>query len=211
MNGEPRAAWRRPVLQCAVVAALGVLGCCVDLRAGLLAIAVMAAAWPPAVPWSPLPARSVLRSYLPFAIVWLVFLVVYLRAMHALGWTVSPQPTLQDMAQHGLQTPDFVLLCLAIVVVAPLAEEIVFRGYLFTALRTLLPAPATQLLTAAAFGAVHGAHYALPIGVLALLFGWLRARHGSLLPSMLAHAVHNGVTVVVTVGWPGHLDLLYPK
>mgnify|MGYP001566827949 CR=1 FL=1 len=65
-------------------------------------------------------------------------------------------------------------------------------------------------ITAAAFGAVHGLPYALPIGLLGCLFGWLRVRHGSLLPAMFAHALHNSLIVLVTVAWPESLTLLYP-
>jgi membrane protease YdiL (CAAX protease family) len=36
-------------------------------------------------------------------------------------------------------------------------------------------------------------------------------RHGSLWPSVFAHAVHNAVTVVITVAWPETLELLYPR
>ncbi|NJR42338.1 MAG: CPBP family intramembrane metalloprotease, partial [Akkermansiaceae bacterium] len=35
-----------------------------------------------------------------------------------------------------------------------------------------------------------------PIGVLSLLFGYLRQRHGSLWPSVLAHALHNALTLL---------------
>ena len=107
--------------------------------------------------------------------------------------------------------PQWGLVVLAVVLLAPFFEELLFRGYLFTALLTVLPMWAVQLVTATAFGLVHGLDYALPIAVLALLFGWLRARYQALLPSMFAHAVHNGITVVVTLSWPQHLDLLYPR
>ncbi len=100
---------------------------------------------------------------------------------------------------------------LTIVVLAPVFEEIVFRGYVFGALRTLMPPVATQLLTAVLFGLAHGWQYAFPIGVLALLFGWLRARYDALLPAIVAHAVHNGLTVGVTLAWPETLTWMYPS
>jgi membrane protease YdiL (CAAX protease family) len=124
---------------------------------------------------------------------------------------VAPQPQLQDLARQGTALPGFWLLVVAIVIGAPLAEELVFRGYLLGTLLRVLPHWPAQLVTAAVFGYVHGPAYALPIGVLGLLFGWLRTRHGALWPSMLAHAVHNGLTVTVTLLWPGHLEWLYPR
>jgi membrane protease YdiL (CAAX protease family) len=181
----------------------------------IAAIVVLAFAAPPAVAWRPLPARAVLRAYLPFAAAWLLFVVVYLRVMHWLDLTVEPQPMLKDVARGGVDGGAGGItaagLFLVVVVIAPLFEEIVFRGYLWAGLRTRLPATATNVITAATFGAFHGWSYALPIAVLGAFFGFLRSRHDALLPAVYAHALHNGLTVAVTALWPGHLDLLYPR
>ena len=54
----------------------------------------------------------------------------------------------------------------------------------------VVPGPrGTRVLTGAVLGA--------------LFFGWLRARHGSLLPSILAHGLHNAL--VAAVGRDGRL------
>jgi len=211
MSARPAVADLVPALQ--LLAALG----CVLLVSfgylviGLFALTILAAAWPPAVPWRPVAALRVLLVYVPFAVVWLLGVALYLRVAHGFGYTVPVQPQLAEIAAKGTSTPDLPWVCVGIVFVAPLAEEILFRGYLFTALLRVLPSWATQLATAVVFGLVHGLHYALPIGGLALLFGWLRARHGALLPSVLAHTVHNALTVAFALSWPQHLDLLYPK
>lgn len=207
----PRAGSAAPLAQLAVVAALALLLQHGWPAIGLPGLVAMACFWPPLVRWAPLPVGRVLAAYLPFAVAWLGFVIVYLRVMHAFGFPVAPQPALLALAEQGMAMPDLVVTVTAIVVLAPLLEELVFRGYLFTALGTVLPAPAVHLLVAVAFGLVHGLPYALPIGVLALLFGWLRARHEALLPPMFAHAVHNGLTVLLTLLWPGHLELLYPR
>lgn len=192
-----------------VVALAGLLY--VGPLAGLLALTVMTVAWPPAVGWRPLAAARVLLVYAPFAVVWLAVTLGYLHLMHAAGAPVSPQPQLVELAEHGADMPGFGLTVVAIVVLAPVFEEIVFRGYIFCALRTLLPAFVTHLLVALLFGLAHTLAYAFPIAVLALLFGWLRARYDALLPSIFAHAVHNGLTVVLAVGWPEFLDWMYPR
>lgn len=211
MAGEaPQARLATPLLQLPVVLGIAWIAFSFGLESGLLALAVAVAVWPPQVPWRPVAARSVLLGYVPFAAAWLLFVVLWLRTTHACGWTIAPQPILEQIAKQGSAMPGLVLVVVGIVLIAPVFEEIVFRGYVFTALDQVLPRWATQLGTAAAFGALHGPGYSVPIGVLALFFGWLRARSGSLLPSILAHAVHNGVTVAVTLSWPGHLEYLYP-
>ena len=150
-----------------------------------------------------------LAVYLPFAVGWVLFLLAYLALARSLGAPVLAQLQLDYLADGDFARPGFWVVVLAACVGAPLAEEIVFRGYLQGALQRTLPTWAAIAITAAVFGAVHGLPCALPIGLLGCLFGWLRARHGSLLPSMLAHAVHNSLIVLVTVLWPESLALLY--
>jgi membrane protease YdiL (CAAX protease family) len=202
-----------PLLQLAVVAtvaAAAYLGW-VPMQAGLGALTVLAVLWPPRVPWGAPAVGAVLRRYLPFAVAWLAFLVVYLQAMHAFGHPVPVQPNLREFAAHGTAAPGFALWCLLIVVVAPLAEETLFRGYLWTGFASAAPRWFAHVATAALFGLVHGWDYALPIAVLGAFFGWLRASKGALLPCVVAHATHNALTVLITVLWPGHLELLYPQ
>ena len=211
MSARPAVADLAPALQllaalgCVLVISLG------QMLIGLVLLAMLVIAWPPAVPWRPVAARFVLLVYVPFAVVWLAGVALYLKVAHELGHTVPVQERLEQIARQGTSTPHLLWLCLGIVFVAPLAEEVLFRGYLFTALLRVLPSWATQLATAVLFGLVHGLPYALPIAGLALLFGWLRARHAALLPCVLAHTVHNGLTVAITLSWPQHLELLYPK
>lgn len=211
MSAPPRRAEAAPWLQL-----LAVFGCTValagiDVRYALLALVGFVAVWPPAVPWRPAAALAVLRAYVPFAVLWFLFVAGYLRAMHALGHAIDPQPMLSELARHGVAAPGAVPMMLGIVVLTPLAEEVLFRGYLFTALVTTLPKWCAHAATAVLFGLAHGLDYAPPIAVLALLFGWLRARHAALLPSVLAHAVHNALTVLLVVLWPGILEALYPR
>jgi membrane protease YdiL (CAAX protease family) len=68
-----------------------------------------------------------------------------------------------------------------------------------------------MVVTAAAFGVVHGLDYAIPLACVGLWLGRLRVVHGSLWAPMLGHALHNGLMVGVTLLWPGSVLLLYPQ
>jgi len=170
------------------------------------------ACWQPVgCPFRPMHARRVLAVYLPAAFGWVLFLIAYLAVARSCEAPVPVQAGLQYLANGNPARLGFWFVVLTVGVGAPLAEEIVFRGYLQGALQQVMPAWPAIGIAAAAFGAVHGVPYALPIGLLGCLFGWLRARNGSLLPSMLAHAVHNSLIVLITRIWPGSIDLLYPQ
>ena len=134
-----------------------------------------------------------------------------LTAVRACGGVVPPQDFLGYLARADVARPGFWLVVIGVTVAAPVAEEIAFRGYLQGAMLCLLPRWPAIAVVAVVFGLVHTLPYALPISLLGGLFGWLATRHGSLLPAILAHALHNTLTVVVTVVWPETLDLLYPR
>jgi len=83
-------------------------------------------------------------------------------------------------------------------VLAPLGEEALFRGVLYTWLRQRLPAGAAIPVSAAAHAAIHGFPAILPLAfILGLGFGWVRERSGSTVPTVIVHAVHN----VALIGW----------
>lgn len=80
---------------------------------------------------------------------------------------------------------------------APLVEELVFRGLLYGWLAGRWGAGMAVVGSSAAFAAAHvePAHaiLVLPLG---LMFGWLRWRSGSLWPSLVAHMGNNGLAVL---------------
>lgn len=176
-----------------------------------LAVGAFACWQRPAWPWRPACPARVVGCYAPFLLAWVLLLVGYLALARALGSPVMPQPALEYLAVGEPARPGFWLVVAGTTLGAPLAEEIVFRGYLQGALQGFLrPWPAIAV-TAVIFGSVHTLPYALPVACLGLFFGWLAQRCGSLWPAVLGHALHNGVTVAVTWFWPASLDWLYPR
>lgn len=88
------------------------------------------------------------------------------------------------------------------VIAAPIFEEAVFRGFLQPLLSRTFGSIAGIVITAALFGGLHWTEYsgvwqyAAAITVLGIVFGWIRARTNSLIPSTIMHACHNGVAVL---------------
>jgi len=81
-----------------------------------------------------------------------------------------------------------------------IAEEAIFRGLVLTA---LLATPMSQrraiVVSGLLFAAVHFDLWNFPGALLGgLLYGWMFVRTRSLLPSMLAHAFHNGLLVLLS-------------
>lgn len=90
----------------------------------------------------------------------------------------------------------------AVGILAPLAEEIVFRGAI---LRTLLGMMSKKnhwvsiMISAALFGAVHGnAAQFVNALLMGLLLGWMYYRTKSLVPGILMHWVNNTMAYVLS-------------
>jgi membrane protease YdiL (CAAX protease family) len=86
---------------------------------------------------------------------------------------------------------------LLLAVLAPLVEELVFRGLLYGWLAGRWGKTVGWIVSSLAFAAAHTepAHIilVLPLG---LLFGWLRQRTDSLLPSLVAHIANNSLALI---------------
>lgn len=86
-----------------------------------------------------------------------------------------------------------------VAIVAPLAEELVFRGLAYFVLEKILPVFAVILIQALAFGLLHAnivqKVYAIILGI---LLGYIRYRTGNLVSSMVVHMFVNGTGIVMS-------------
>lgn len=120
------------------------------------------------------------------------------------------QESFREAATDPLRAPLFVV---SAVLVAPIAEELFFRGLLFQALRTRLGVPAGIALSALVFGAVHLSGDTVLANVLvfvitALLgavFAWGFHRRGSLLVPIGAHMMVNLISTILLIAGLGDL------
>lgn len=85
-------------------------------------------------------------------------------------------------------------VALVAALVAPVCEEIAFRGYLQTALGTRLRPALAIGATTLLFSVIHLDPVRLPsLLVLGAVFGWLAWRAGSVWPAVAAHAANNAI------------------
>lgn len=110
------------------------------------------------------------------------------------GPLIGIHPEAQDLV-HVARTGSpllFAALAFTGVVIAPIAEEILFRGFLYTTLRRYAPPLGAILLSAVVFSLVHGFAYGfLQLFVIGFLLAYLYERTGSLVASIAAHAANN--------------------
>jgi len=89
------------------------------------------------------------------------------------------------------------LTVVLLVVVAPFAEEIVFRGVLLSSLSSRWGTSVGLFASGAVFAAVHVSPVGfVPLLLAGTLFGWIFVRSRSLAVAILAHAAYNALGVV---------------
>jgi membrane protease YdiL (CAAX protease family) len=120
----------------------------------------------------------------------------YTKWMESLG-----VEAVQDTVKFFQQSHDKLALAgmaVAAVIVAPLCEEIVFRGYLYPAAKRFVGPVTAMFCSALLFSLAHGSlAMLLPLFLLGFAFAWIYERTGSLWAPIFAHFCVNGSTVLI--------------
>lgn len=161
--------------------------------------------------WRPGGARApgwlpALGAGLLVGLVW--WALVDFAALSLIISALEYEPAVQQQLIDALGAGGFTAAAavLAIVVIAPVSEEFVFRGVVFLGLTRWLGPLSAAVISSLVFGVIHVqadlgafaflAGYALAFGLFAC---WLVRRWGSLWLAIGAHATSNGVSVVLAV------------
>jgi len=89
---------------------------------------------------------------------------------------------------------EYVLAFVTLVIIAPIAEEILFRGYLFGRLKKYVPLWVAIVATSLLFGVIHGAwNLAVDTFALSVVLCVLRQTTGSLWAPILLHMSKNSI------------------
>jgi uncharacterized protein len=89
---------------------------------------------------------------------------------------------------------EYMLAFATLVVIAPIAEEALFRGYLYGKLRKIVPLWVAIPLVSAVFGLVHGQwNVAIDVFALSVILCILREITGSIWAGILLHMLKNGL------------------
>ena len=119
-----------------------------------------------------------------------LFEFLYVHVVH----DKNPQTVVEDL---GADTNTALLVAGAIVVivVAPICEELFFRGFLFRVLRARLPLWIAAVADGILFGLVHGSLVLLPIlAFLGIVLCCVLEQTGTLFATIAIHALNNTIS-----------------
>jgi membrane protease YdiL (CAAX protease family) len=133
--------------------------------------------------------------------------VGFLALGYVWGWALDLHETQTLPEELGADGPllNVLAVVVLITVVAPLGEELFFRGFFFGALRNWRGLWLAAIITGLVFGGVHigsaPVGYLVPLAIfgcgLCLLYEWT----GSLYPSIALHALNNSIALGANLKW----------
>lgn len=175
----------------------------VILQGTLLAGALIAAALiKPLHPWQ----FGLRRTRFWPAVGWSALGMLVFYVLAAVWVAIVGEPEQSTAEDIGAEESDLALLAAGVmfVLIAPVAEELFFRGFFYGSLRTRLSPVWAAIVCGVVFGAIHAITgvSAVPILiVLGIIFCLVRERTGSLYPCIALHALNN------TLAYAGQTDV----
>jgi membrane protease YdiL (CAAX protease family) len=156
---------------------------------------------PPGRGWASATGRIAL-----LLVAFVVFSVVWGSAFHA-----EKEKVLEQLGT-GESTALLLLSAALTCVIAPVCEEFLFRGFIFTALRNWCGTWPAAILTGLVFGAVHAGSAPVidlvPLAGLGFGLCLLYRYTGSLYPCIAAHSLNNSLAFGSLEGWGWQIPLL---
>ena len=142
---------------------------------------------------------NTIKSVLIFSIGVLIAFDTLDRIIHKF---IAPPEYIIDLGE--IMRPDstlgYIFLFLAVVIVAPIGEEIVFRGFLQKFLEKYWgDITRAVLVTSLFFAMIHfNPFWTIQIYMLGVILGFLSWKTKSVIPSILLHVVNNGSAFILT-------------
>lgn len=171
---------------------------------GLALATLAAAAWRGGRGWRDLVALRPMRTGRP---AWRDALGIAALTLGYIAITTFSAEQARDRSLLVTGPTDVVLFTTLVgnlVLLAPLAEELVFRGWIYTALRRSLSFWPSYIATLVLFAGIHwDASHTRIVQVLPLAaaLGLLRERTGSIKPTIALHATYNLVIVAIRLAY----------
>ncbi|MBI4707643.1 MAG: TatD family hydrolase [Candidatus Omnitrophica bacterium] len=124
-------------------------------------------------------------------LVFILFVILWMA--NFFNYQPPPQPIF-DFLFYEKREWFLLLSIIFVVLIAPIVEEILFRGFVYTAIKNKFGRRTAYLLSTILFAGLHANLVGfLPIAVLGILLAYLYEHTGSLIPSITVHVTHNSL------------------
>lgn len=135
--------------------------------------------------------RHALQALAGFGIYFFLSICILVLITIVFGLNLDEE---QNLGYEQLRGIELIGAFIALVLLTPLAEEMVFRGFMFHGLRRRLPFWAAALIVSILFGIVHmQLNVGLDVFALSMVLCYLTEKSKSLWPAIMLHAIKNSV------------------
>jgi membrane protease YdiL (CAAX protease family) len=143
--------------------------------------------------------RSLIPPLRPAALAY----VAYIGAAILIALAIQPeQEDVTEQLGYGESTAANVAVAMLVVAIAPLTEELFFRGFMFAGLRRRLPFLGAAAISSGIWGLFHYTGpgtwgVVLQLAAFGVILSWLYERTGSLWPPIAVHALNNAIAFAI--------------
>lgn len=135
----------------------------------------------------------------------LVTWLFYLVCAYALTLVLDPQQedVTKDIGGDDGGTLAMIIAGILIIVIAPISEEVFFRGFMFAGLRRRLPIWGAAIISGAVWGSLHLSAGNVDVAIQLTIFGVILAyayeQSGSLWTPIVGHTLNNAIAFIYLV------------
>ena len=141
----------------------------------------------------------ILLLAIPIVVTIIDFILNIIYAIVWIGIIGEPSANTDVGTDWDSSSLDIAFLILSVAIVTPIAEELFFRGYLLDAINRKHGDWTAIILSSILFGLVHIDPFVVGSAFMGgVIYGWIRMRTGSLLPSIACHMMWNMLALVLT-------------
>ena len=141
----------------------------------------------------------ILLLAIPIVVTIIDFILNIIYAIVWIGIIGEPSANTDLGTDWESSSIDIAFLILSVAIVTPIAEELFFRGYLLDAINRKHGDWTAIILSSILFGLVHIDPFVVGSAFMGgIIYGWIRMRTGSLLPSIACHMMWNMLALVLT-------------
>ena len=148
--------------------------------------------------------KMVSLETIQFSLIFSIGVLIIIDTLDRIIHQIIPTPDyIIDLS--GIMQPDsilgYVFLFLAVVIVAPIGEEVVFRGFLQKFLEDhWKDITRAVLVTSLFFAMIHfNPFWTIQIYLLGVVLGFLAWKTKSVFPSILLHSINNGAAYILSI------------
>jgi len=146
------------------------------------------------------PLREVMTGivgYMGVFPIFITFLIALVVIAHVLSYEPPAHPLVNIILEEEDRFPFLIIYSVILAtVIAPILEEIFFRGFCYPILKKRWGARVAMVLTSAFFAAIHANLFAfVPIFILGMGLSFIYEKRRSLIAPIALHLVHNSIFI----------------